>query len=44
MHMEQVLRQMRELRLSYMAQSLQDRLRKGDHRDLTHEEFIALLV
>lgn len=44
MHMEQVLRQMRELRLSHMAQSLQDRLRKGDHRGLTHEEFIALLV
>lgn len=44
MHMEQVLRQMRELRLSHMAQSLEDRLKRGDHRGLSHEEFIALLV
>jgi DNA replication protein DnaC len=44
MHIEQVLRQMRELRLSHMAQSLQDLLRTGDHRDSSHEEFLALLV
>jgi DNA replication protein DnaC len=44
MHMEQMLRQMREMRLSNMADALQERLRKGDHRDLSHEEFIALLV
>ena len=44
MHMEQVLRQMREMRLSRMADALEERLRKGDHRDLSHEEFLALLV
>jgi len=27
-----------------MARSLEERLRNGDHRDLSHEEFISLLV
>lgn len=44
MHMEQVLRQMREMRLSHMADALEDRLRRGDYRDLSHEEFVGLLV
>jgi DNA replication protein DnaC len=44
MHLEQTLQQLREMRLSYMARSLEERLKNGDNRDLSHEEFIALLV
>jgi DNA replication protein DnaC len=44
MHIEQVFEQLRSLRLSTMAESLQNRLQNGNHRDLSHEEFIALLV
>ncbi len=44
MHLETVLTQMKEMRLSAMAQSLEQRLGSGQHRDLSHEEFIALLV
>lgn len=44
MHLETVLNQMRSMRLSAMAQSLEHRLANGDHRDLSHEEFISLLV
>lgn len=44
MHLETVLTQMRHMRLSAMADSLQHRLANGDHKDLSHEEFISLLV
>ena len=44
MHIEQTLKQMREMRLSNMAISLEDRLKQRDHQDLTHEEFLSLLI
>ncbi len=44
MHLEQTLHQMRQMRLSYMARSLEERLKNGDHNELSHEEFIALLI
>jgi DNA replication protein DnaC len=44
MHIEQTLTQMRQMRLSYMADSFENRLKNGDNRDLTHEEFIALII
>ena len=44
MHLEQTLHQLRQMRLSYMARSLEERLKNGDNRDLSHEEFLALLV
>ena len=44
MHREQVLRQMKELRLSTMANSFVTRMDNGDHNDLSHEEFVALLI
>ncbi len=44
MHTETVLTQMRHMRLTAMANSLEHRLSAGDHRDLSHEEFISLLV
>lgn len=44
MHLEQTLHQMRQMRLSYMARSLEERLKNGDCRNLCHEEFIALLI
>lgn len=43
-HLEQTLHQMRQMRLSYMASSLETRLKNGDNRELSHEEFIALLI
>ena len=44
MHLEQTLHQLRAMRLTIMAASLEQRLKNGDHRDLSHEEFISLLV
>lgn len=44
MHLEQTLHQLRSMRLAIMAASLEQRLKNGDHRDLSHEEFISLLV
>ena len=44
MHLEQLLHQLRSMRLATMASSLEQRLKNGDHRDLTHEEFLSLLV
>ncbi len=44
MHLETVLTQMKSMRLSSMADSLEQRLAAGDHRDLSHEEFVSLLV
>lgn len=44
MHLETVITQMRQMRLSAMADSLELRLSNGDHKDLSHEEFISLLI
>lgn len=44
MNIETTYSQLRELRLSRMAEQLQERMANGDHRDLSHEQFIALLV
>lgn len=44
MHLEQLFHQLRSMRLATMASSLEQRLKNGDHRDLTHEEFLSLLV
>ncbi len=44
MHIQAVIEQLKEMRLATMAQSLQMRLANTDHRDLSHEEFVALLV
>ena len=44
MHLEQLLHQLRSMRLATMASNLEQRLKNGDHRDLTHEEFLSLLV
>lgn len=41
MHTEQMISQMR---LSVMAESFQTHIANGDHNDLSHEEFIALLI
>lgn len=44
MHKEKVLSQLREMRLSAMADSFEQRLQSGDHRDLSAEEFFSLCV
>jgi len=44
MHIENVLEQLKSMRLSVMAESLQTRLAGGNNRDLAPEEFFALLV
>ena len=44
MHIEKVIEQLKSMRLSTMAESLQTRLRNGNNRDLAPEEFFALLV
>lgn len=44
MHIENVLEQLRSMRLSTMAESLHARLTNGNNRDLAPEEFFALLV
>ena len=44
MHMEQTFTQLRSMRLTVMATMLEQRLANGDHRQLSHEEFISLLV
>ncbi len=44
MHIEQTLHQMRQMRLTHMATSFETRLKNGDNRELSHEEFVALLV
>ena len=44
MHLEQTLYQMRSMRLTAMAACLEQRIKNGDHRDLSHEEFFSLLV
>jgi DNA replication protein DnaC len=44
MHLEQTVSQLRSMRLATMAAMLEQRLANGDHRDLSHEEFVSLLV
>lgn len=44
MHLEQTLHQLRIMRLATMAVCFEQRLKNGDHRDLSHEEFVSLLV
>jgi DNA replication protein DnaC len=44
MHIENVIEQLKSMRLSAMAESLQTRLAGGNNRDLAPEEFFALLV
>lgn len=44
MHIENVIEQLKSMRLSTMAESLQTRLAGGNNRDLAPEEFFALLV
>ncbi|MEO7958447.1 MAG: ATP-binding protein, partial [Fibrobacteria bacterium] len=44
MHIEQTLTQMRALRLSQMATATEERMAKGEHKQLSCEEFLGLLV
>lgn len=44
MHTEQVISQMKQMRLSVMAESFRTRLSTGDHADLSNDEFVALLI
>jgi DNA replication protein DnaC len=44
MHMEQTLQKMRKLRLTAMANSLEQRLEKGEHRDMDPESFVSHLI
>ncbi len=44
MHLEQTLTQLRSMRFATMAATLEQRLANGDHRQLSHEEFVSLLV
>lgn len=44
MLLEQTLSKMRKLRLTTMADSLEQRLQRKDHHDLSTEEFVGLLV
>jgi DNA replication protein DnaC len=44
MNIDTVCQQLREMRLTRMASQLRDRLANGQQRDLSPEEFIALLV
>lgn len=44
MHTEQTYTKLRSMRLSVMADSMEERLKRGDHRDTSPEEFLGLLV
>ena len=44
MHIEQVITQLKAMRLSVMAESVQTRITNADHHDLSHEEFLSLIV
>jgi DNA replication protein DnaC len=44
MLLEQTLSKMGKLRLTTMAQSFDQRLKRGDHNDLSTEEFVGLLI
>jgi DNA replication protein DnaC len=41
---EQTLEKLRRLRLPTMASALEQRIQRGDHRDVSPEEFLGLLV
>jgi DNA replication protein DnaC len=44
MTIETTCQQLREMRMPRLATQLRDRLANGDHHDLSHEQFIALLI
>jgi DNA replication protein DnaC len=44
MNIETTYEQLKQMNLSRMAETLKDRLHNGDNIDLSHEQFIALLV
>jgi len=44
MHEQQVMIQMREMRLSTMAESFKQRLDHNDHKGISPQQFVALLV
>jgi DNA replication protein DnaC len=44
MNIDNVCQQLQEMRMLRMAEQLRDRLANGDHKELSHEEFVALLV
>jgi DNA replication protein DnaC len=44
MNIDNICQQLKELHMSRMAEQLRERLSNGDHKDLSHEEFVALLV
>ncbi len=44
MHLESTLSQLRNLRLTRMAESLEERLKRGDHNNIPPEDFFAILV
>ena len=44
MNIETTCQQLREMRMPRLAAQLSDRLANGDHQELSHEQFIALLV
>ena len=44
LHIEQTIQKMRKLRLTAMANSLEQRLEKGEHRDMDPESFLSHLV
>ncbi|RKY78130.1 hypothetical protein DRQ07_07925 [candidate division KSB1 bacterium] len=44
MHNEQVITQLKEMHLSVMAESFQNRLDTGDSQDIIPEQFFSLLV
>jgi len=44
MTLEETLRKMQQMKFYAMATSLQDRLKRSDHQDLSHEDLIGLLI
>lgn len=44
MHIEQVISQLHQMRLTTMANSLKERLLTSDRKELSHEEFFGLIV
>ena len=44
MHNEQTLTKLRGMRLSVMADSMEERVNRGDHKGVSPEEFVGLLV
>ncbi len=44
MHIEQTIEKLRSMRLTTMANSLNEKLQNGDYSELSHEELITILV